>query len=191
MFNASKGYGAAFDNDIWQPEGMSDAITSDQGLGGFVEDQYKAHKEEMRFAGDALHAYTDTVNAKETADAQVEAAKTRYELMKKNQQGSGGGSFGQIAGVGSQSDPDGGRPVLRHAPQRRRLIDVDDWRGEGQAGRHGSGREAPQRCPRLKRCSSWSRSTSATSRNWILIKRCVLAFQRSKCKHSSRMLSVN
>lgn len=105
MFNASKGYGAAFDNDIWQPEGMSDAITSDQGLGGFVEDQYKAHKEEMRFAGDALNAYTDTVNVKENTEAQVDAAKTRYELMKKNQQGSGGGGFGQIAGVAAKAIP--------------------------------------------------------------------------------------
>ena len=103
MFNASKGYGAAFDGDIWKPEGMPDAVGSDQGLDGFVTNPLKAREMETRFAGDALMNYAGVKDVKYMADKQVEASAIRKELMEKSQKssGSGGGGFGgsgKIAG---------------------------------------------------------------------------------------------
>lgn len=101
MFNASKGYGSAFDGDIWKPEGMPDAVGSDQGLDGFVTNPLKAREMENRFAGDALMAYAGVKDDKYMADKQVEAAEIRKELAEKaqsKQSGGGLGGFGKIAG---------------------------------------------------------------------------------------------
>lgn len=105
MFNASKSYGSAFDNDIWKPEGMPDAVGSDQGLEGFVSDPLRAHEAETRFAGDALMAYADTVNAKETMEAEIDAAKTRQKVMNKNQKKSSGGGIMGAVGAGLKALP--------------------------------------------------------------------------------------
>ena len=86
MFNASKGYGSAFDGDIWKPEGMPDAVGSDQGLDGFVTNPLKAREMETRMAGDALMNFAGVKDAKYMADAQVEAAEIRKEQMEKAQQ---------------------------------------------------------------------------------------------------------
>ena len=100
MFNASKGYGSSFDGDIWKPEGMPDAVGSDQGLDGFVTNPLKARESEMRMAGDQLMNYAGAQDSKYMADAQIEAAKIRNELAEKaqEQQGGGLGGFGKIAG---------------------------------------------------------------------------------------------
>ena len=103
MFNASKGYGSSFDNDIWRPEGMPDAVTSDQGMSSFVEDQLKAKDMEFRMAGDALMNYGNALSAKKDYEAQVEAAEKREKAAEKAQGSGGGGggsggTFGKIAG---------------------------------------------------------------------------------------------
>ena len=105
MFNASKSYGSAFDNDIWKPEGMPDAVGSDQGLDSFVSDPLKAHEAETRFAGDALMAYTDTVNARETMDAEIDAAKSRADYQAKMRKQQSGGGFGQALGLVGKALP--------------------------------------------------------------------------------------
>ena len=103
MFNASKGYGSSFDNDIWRPEGMPDAVTSDQGMSSFVEDQLKAKDMEYRMAGTALMRYGDVLSSKKDAETQIEAAEIRKEQAEKAQGSGGGGggsggTFGKIAG---------------------------------------------------------------------------------------------
>ena len=100
MFNASKGYGSSFDNDIWKPEGMSDALTSDQGMQGFVSDQLKAHDMQTRMAGDALTTFAETTAAKNAMEADLKAAeiyKEKQEAAQKSQSG-GIGGIGKIAG---------------------------------------------------------------------------------------------
>lgn len=100
MFNASKGYGSSFDNDIWKPEGMTDAMTSNQGMEGFVNDHMKAHDMQTRMAGDALTSFAETTAAKNAMEADLEAAeiyKEKQEQAQKQQSG-GLGGIGKIAG---------------------------------------------------------------------------------------------
>jgi len=101
MFNASKGYGASFDSDIWKPEGMTDALTSDQGMQGFVNDPLKAHDMQTRMAGDALTTFAETKAAKNAMDADIEAMeiyKEKQEQAQKQQGGGIGGGIGKSIG---------------------------------------------------------------------------------------------
>ena len=103
LFASSKSYGSAFDNDIWKPEGMPDAVGSDQGLDSLVGDMYKQHDEQVRFAGDALATYGGLRDAKKMYDAEGEAAKIRYDKQKESKGGGGMGGIGQIAGIAGQA----------------------------------------------------------------------------------------
>ena len=94
---------------------MPDAVTSDQGMSSFVEDQLKAKDMEVRMAGDALMQYGNVLSSKKDAEKQIEAAEIRKEQAEKAQGSGGGGSggsgstIGKIAGgiLGSFAGPGG------------------------------------------------------------------------------------
>ena len=93
---------------------MPDAVTSDQGMSSFVEDQLKAKDMEVRMAGDALMQYGNVLSSKKDAEAQIEAAEIRKEQAEKAQGSGGGGggsgsTIGKIAGgiLGSFAGPAG------------------------------------------------------------------------------------
>ena len=78
----------------WQPYGMPEGVTSDDGFGRFVQDPLEAHGREMRFAADGLTTFTNAQNAYNTAQTNIDISK---ELKPS---GSSGGSSGGGSGVG-------------------------------------------------------------------------------------------
>ena len=103
-FNASTAYGQAFDNQEWQPYGMPDAVSADEGFGAFVNDPLKAQETEMQFAGEALGNWAQTREAMLNSDQQVKNQKILSKASPPSQ--GGGGGFGmQAAGIGMKLLP--------------------------------------------------------------------------------------
>ena len=88
-FNASDAYGQSFNSDGFRFGGMPDELRSATGFNAFVKNPLELQKDEFRLAGDSLVNYVNTLNAKDTAEAQMELAQ---------RQGSGGGSSGSSTG---------------------------------------------------------------------------------------------
>lgn len=89
-FNASRAYGAQFDDSVWTPVG-SQAVESDAGMNTFVQQPLEAKEAEFRLAGDSLSNYFNVLNQKEMSEAQLRA-------FEKTRGGGGGGSSGGSSG---------------------------------------------------------------------------------------------
>ena len=95
MFNAARQYGAEFDASTWTPIG-GQAVQSDVGITGMVQQPLQQQQAEYRMAGNALAQAMNVRSQKRLYDAQLEA----YE----NASGGGGGgssSSGGGSGIGS------------------------------------------------------------------------------------------
>ena len=88
-FKASDAYGQSFNSEGFRFGGMPDELRSSSGFDAFVKNPLELREGEFRLAGDSLINYVNTLNAKETAEAQMELAQRR---------GSGGGSGGSSTG---------------------------------------------------------------------------------------------
>lgn len=94
MFNAAQQYGAGFDASTWTPIG-GQAVQSDVGITGLVQQPLQMQQAEYRMAGNALAQAMNVQSQKRLYDAQLEA----YE----NASGGGGGgssSSGGGSGIG-------------------------------------------------------------------------------------------
>lgn len=88
-FKASDAYGESFNSEGFRFAGMPDELRSSVGFNAFVKNPLELREGEFGLAGDSLINYVNTLNAKDTAEAQMELAQRK---------GSGGGSSGSSTG---------------------------------------------------------------------------------------------